>query len=216
MGILFRLAAVAAALGLVVAGAGTAAAVPSPLEGGTRLYVAGPWLCTAAFNVRDAAAVGFMVMPGDCGQVGDTVDGPGHIPLGIVTAKTQQANLDVLLVRVTNTSAWQQGPWVSGQGGPTVTITGSVDAPIGGQVRMSSPVNGIRTGLITARNQTVNTSAGPLTGLTRTTICAGPGDLGAPVYAGGQAQGYVIGGSGCQTYLRPIKPVLAAYQVQLF
>ena len=216
MRIFSRLAVVVAAVGLVVGGAGTAAADPVHLEGGTRLFVAGPWMCAAAFNVR-AGAAGFMVMPGDCGEVGDTVDGPGHIALGVVTAKTQQAGLDVLLVRVTNTDDWQQGPWVSGQGGPPTTITGASDAAIGSQVRMSSPVNGIKAGTVSARNQTINTAEGPLTGLTRTTICSGAGDLGAPVYTGGgQAQGYVIGGSGCQTYIRPINPVLAAYQLQLF
>ncbi|MFL6120443.1 S1 family peptidase [Actinophytocola sp.] len=217
MKVLSRLlsAAAAAAVCLVLAGTTTAAADPTSLEGGTRLYVAGPWLCTAAFNVR-LGTVGFMVMPGDCGEVGDSVDGPGHVPIGVVTAKTQNSTLDVILVRVNNTEDWQQGPWVSGQGGPTVTITGSTAAPIGAQVRMSGPASGTRTGVVSARNATINTAEGPLNGLTRTSICAAAGDLGAPVYAGGQAQGYVIGGSACQTYILPINPVLAAYQLQLF
>ncbi|HVQ19214.1 MAG TPA: S1 family peptidase, partial [Actinomycetes bacterium] len=149
--------------------------------------------------------------------VGSTVEGPGHVFIGLVTAKTQRSDVDVLLVRVNNTEDWQQGPWVSGQGGPTVTITGSTVSPVGGQVRMSSPINGILTGVVSARNVTINHADGQLTGLTRTTLCATAGDLGAPVYAGGQAQGYVIAASsGCQTYLRPINPALAEYGIQLF
>lgn len=214
MRVLSRLAVVVAAVCLATPSL-PAAAAPANLEGGTRLFVAGPWMCTTAFNVRQGSA-GFMIMPGDCGEVGDTVEGPGHVFIGFVTAETQRADLDVLLVRLSNTEDWQLGPWVSGQGGPTVTITGSAVAPIGGQVRMSSPVNGIVTGVVTARNQTINHADGQLTGLTRTSLCAGAGDLGAPVYSGGQAQGYVIAGSGCQTYIRPINPVLAEYGIQLF
>jgi hypothetical protein len=59
-----------------------------------------------------------------------------------------------------------------------------------------------------------------VTGLTRTTACAEPGDSGGPYVSGQQAQGLTSGGSGnCSvggtTFFQPLQPVLAAFGLTL-
>ena len=61
---------------------------------------------------------------------------------------------------------------------------------------------------------------GTVTGLTRTNVCAEPGDSGGSFISGNQAQGMTSGGSGnCTfggtTYFQPVNEVLSAYNLRL-
>ena len=74
--------------------------------------------------------------------------------------------------------------------------------------------------MITAKNSTVRYPEGTVSGLTRTTACAEPGDSGGAWISGNQAQGITSGGNGnCTfggtTYFQPINPALRAYGLTL-
>ena len=61
---------------------------------------------------------------------------------------------------------------------------------------------------------------GTVTGLTRTNVCAEPGDSGGSFISGSQAQGVTSGGSGnCTsggtTYFQPVNEILSAYGLTL-
>ncbi|EOD70216.1 serine protease [Amycolatopsis vancoresmycina DSM 44592] len=112
-------------------------------------------------------------------------------------------------------------PQVNDYQGDGVRVEGLQEAPVGASICRSGITSGWRCGTIQAKNETVNYAEGTVTGLTRTSACAEPGDSGGPYLSGGQAQGTTSGGSGdCTfggtTYFQPINPVLRAYQLKLF
>lgn len=99
-----------------------------------------------------------------------------------------------------------------------LTVHSAGNAYVGQAVCRSGATTGVRCGLVTALNQTVNYAQGSVSGLIRTNICAEPGDSGGPLYvaATGTIIGILSGGSGnCTTggttYYQPITEVLAAY-----
>jgi streptogrisin C len=113
----------------------------------------------------------------------------------------------------------------NGAGNPLYTVGGATPAPVGSTVCMSGPVGGVRCGTVVALNQTVNFGGQVIYGLTRTTVCAYPGETGAPfftVVAGkAQAQGTLVGGTGvcgggATSWFKPIGGVLTAYGLTLY
>lgn len=79
---------------------------------------------------------------------------------------------------------------------------------------------GWHCGSVQAKNQTVNYAQGTVYGLTRTNVCAEPGESGGSFILGNQAQGMTSGGSGdCTsggtTYFQPVNEVLSAYHLSL-
>lgn len=105
--------------------------------------------------------------------------------------------------------------------GPDLAIKGSRVASIGSWVCRSGYTSGWRCGRITAKNQTVvYVNGGIVSGLTRTTACAEPGDSGGSFVWRDQAQGMTSGGSGdCKsggaTYFQPVREALNAYGLRL-
>lgn len=89
-------------------------------------------------------------------------------------------------------------------------MTGTEVAPIGASVCRSGATTGFACGEITAIDETVNYGEGRIVrGLTRTSVCAEPGDSGGPFVSGTQAQGVTSGGiggcaSGGTTFFQPI------------
>ena len=82
------------------------------------------------------------------------------------------------------------------------------------------PVHLDALGTVQALNQTVNYAEGSVFGLTRTSVCAEPGDSGGSFIAGNSAQGMTSGGSGdCTfggtTYFQPIGPALTGWGLTL-
>ncbi|HEY8372590.1 MAG TPA: S1 family peptidase [Pseudonocardiaceae bacterium] len=209
--LLHTLTAAALTIAAALLGPGTAQAQPAPLgtvplEGGVALHGSNGARCTAGFNVR-TPGTGYVLLQSCSVQTGDTMYGPGNVPVGTVTGPA--------LLRVENTAHWEQVGRVHTYPG-SQSITGATEAPVGAQVCMSGAVSGLRCGRIEAKNQVIYYPGGPVYGVTRTNICAQPGDGGAPVFSGTQAQGLVLGGSGCTTYFVPIREYLSAYGLDLF
>ncbi|WP_026127391.1 S1 family peptidase, partial [Nocardiopsis lucentensis] len=97
---------------------------------------------------------------------------------------------------------------------------GSNAAPIGSSICRSGSTTGWHCGTIQARNQTVRYPQGTVYYLTRTNVCAEPGDSGGSFISGTQAQGMTSGGSGnCSsggtTFYQEVDPVESAWGVRL-
>jgi len=191
------------ALVLLLGAATPAAAAPVPLEAGTQLTTLPAYRCVNGYNVR-----GYLLVPRNCGPLGTVVRGPGGVDVGpIVAVRSTYA-----VVRITNTTAWVQRPTIAGRSG---FITGAAESPVGAAVCTVGRTTGLRCGTVQARNVAVHFPEGSVSGLTRTTLCTEPGELWSPVFAGSQAQGHLLGGSGnCSTggvsYFQPLRQVLAA------
>lgn len=179
---------------------------PWPLREGDPYYI---WSarCTVGFLVRTSGGDNGFVTAGHCGGAGDSTRGYNLRPLGTFRLSIFPG-ADWALVIVNDN-------WI-----PTPTATGSQEAPVGASVCKTGSTTGVTCGTVTAKNVTVNYAQGTVTGLTRTTICAEPGDSGGPVFAGTQGQGIISGGSGnCAsggiTYFQPLNPVLASGNLTL-
>ncbi|MGK3940707.1 S1 family peptidase [Streptomyces caeruleatus] len=104
----------------------------------------------------------------------------------------------------------------------TVDVTGTAAAQVGQSVCRRGATTGVRCGVVTALNATVNYGDGStVSGLIRTNICAEPGDSGGPLYAGDKVIGILSGGSGnCATggttYYQPIQEALNAYGLSVY
>ncbi|MFJ8911137.1 S1 family peptidase [Amycolatopsis sp. NPDC102389] len=188
------------------------ASAPAPLGGGSVLQSSASSRCTAGFAAV-AGSVGYLIASSACGRPGDTIRSAGRV-VGVVVG-AQVPPTGAIIIRVTNTTDWR----LVGSIPPTdgrVTITGSVEAPVGTSVCRYGATTGWHCGIIQAKNVSITFPEGTLTGLTRTSVCAEPGDNGGPFVSGTQAQGVLIGGSGnCSTggssYFVPVNRVLSAY-----
>ncbi len=176
-------------------------------------YYPGSSRCSVGFSVN-----GGFVTAGHCGGVNTTTRGYNQVTQGVVRGSNFPGR-DYGWVQVN--SNWTPTPLVNRySGSQTVTVAGSQEAAINASVCRSGSTTGWRCGTITHKNQTVNYVQGQVTGLTRTTACAEPGDSGGSWLAGQQAQGVTSGGSGnCSTggvtYFQPIWPILSAYGLTL-
>lgn len=180
---------------------------PWPLREGDPYYVNNS-RCTVGFLIRTTADQNGFITAGHCGSVGVRTRGFNQEPQGNFWL-SQFPGSDWAVVLVSD-------DWI-----PTPITTGSQEAPIGGSVCKIGSTTGYTCGTITAKNVTVNYPQGTVTGLTRTTICAEPGDSGGPVFSGNyQGQGIVSGGSGnCAvggvTFFQPLLPILSSGNLNL-
>ncbi|WP_410583720.1 S1 family peptidase [Amycolatopsis sp. lyj-108] len=188
------------------------ASAPAPLGGGSVLQTGVSSRCTAGFAAV-SGKTGYLIASSSCGKPGDTIRSGGRV-VGVVVG-AQVPPTGAIVIRVTNTTDWR----LVGSIPPTdsrVTITGSVEAPVGSSVCRYGATTGWHCGIIQAKNVSITFPEGTLTGLTRTSVCAEPGDNGGPFVSGTQAQGVLVGGSGnCSsggtTYFFPVNRVLSAY-----
>ncbi|WP_026129306.1 S1 family peptidase, partial [Nocardiopsis prasina] len=84
----------------------------------------------------------------------------------------------------------------------------------------SGSTTGWHCGTIQARGQSVSYPEGTVTNMTRTTVCAEPGDSGGSYISGNQAQGVTSGGSGnCRTggttFYQEVTPMVNSWGVRL-
>lgn len=190
---------------------------PTPLydlRGGDAIYMGGG-RCSLGFSVQ-----GGFVTAGHCGTTGTAASGYNRVAAGTFAGSVFPGN-DYSWVR-TNAN-WTPRPWVNHYGGANVIIKGSSEAAVGAQICRSGSTTGWHCGTVQAKNQTVNYSQGSVRGLTRTNVCAEPGDSGGSWVAGsgwGQAQGVTSGGSGnCTsggtTYFQPVNPILSRFGLRL-
>jgi len=182
------------------------------VRGGDAFYIGGG-RCSIGFSVN-----GGYVTAGHCGSAGQATSGYNQVAQGTFQASSFPGN-DYSWVAVN--SNWIPQPWVNNYSGGNVTVAGSTEAAVGAAICRSGSTTGWHCGSIQAKNQTVNYAQGTVYGLTRTNVCAEPGDSGGSWLSGQQAQGVTSGGSGnCSTggttYFQPVTEPLGVYGVSVY
>ncbi|GAB3449208.1 alpha-lytic protease prodomain-containing protein [Streptomonospora sediminis] len=180
--------------------------------GGSAYYVDGSSRCSVGF----ATAIGF-ITAGHCGPAGSAVSSEDGSGSGTVTDSVFPGSD---MAAVETDGSWTPMPAVSKHDGGTVSVAGSEEAIEGASVCRSGSTTGWHCGTIGAKNQTVAYEQGTVEGLTRTDVCAEPGDSGGSWVSGEQAQGVTSGGTGdCTqggtTYFQPVNPILDEFGVNL-
>ncbi|MFI9552600.1 S1 family peptidase [Nonomuraea endophytica] len=178
--------------------------------GGAAYYI-GSSRCSVGFSVTRGSTPGF-VTAGHCGRAGSRTTSP----TGTFQGSSFPGNDYAWVAAPGNTVR----PWVRGSGGQNVIVRGSTQASVGASICRSGSTTGWRCGTIGQHNATVRYPQGTVTGLTRTSACAQPGDSGGSFISGSQAQGVTSGGSGnCSsggtTYHQPVNEILGAYGLTL-
>ncbi|MDR7273415.1 S1 family peptidase [Catenuloplanes atrovinosus] len=185
----------------------TSEEAPKPLFDvvGGDAYSVGNAGCSIGFSV-----VGGFVTAGHCGRAGADTRGVNGVAQGEITASSFPGD-DFAVVR-TNAD-WTPTASVNNYNGGVLPVAGSEVAPVGASICRSGATTGLHCGEVRALNATVNYAEGTVTGLTRTSVCAEPGDSGGAFIAGDQAQGVTSGGSGdCTrggvTFFQPVNEIL--------
>jgi streptogrisin C len=189
---------------LVMATGGVADAGTTQSVRGGDIFFANGQRCTVGVTVR-----GGFLAAGHCGAVGTVVTAPNQATLGTVQAS------DGYLVWVVLASGWTPVGMVG-----AIAVLGSQDAPVGSSVCRTGSTTGWRCGTLQQRNAALTTPQGTVYGLVKAGICGEPGDTGGVLFAGGQVQGLLLGGSGnCSSggtsYYKPVNPFLRAHGLRL-
>ncbi|MFC4496192.1 S1 family peptidase [Streptomyces ovatisporus] len=186
------------------------------LRGGDAYYANGSTRCSIGFSVTKGSKEGFLTA-GHCGRAGAKTTGHNRASQGTVRARSFPGD-DYGWVEAN--SGWRATPYVKGTGGANVTVSGSQRMPAGSSVCRSGSTSGWRCGTIEQHEATITYEEGTVEGLTRSTVCAEPGDSGGPFISSDQAQGTTSGGSGdCSvggtTYYQPVSEPLSEYGLTL-
>ncbi|MEU6954899.1 carbohydrate-binding protein [Streptomyces sp. NPDC045714] len=186
------------------------------IRGGDAYYMNGSGRCSVGFSVTRGTQGGFATA-GHCGRVGTTTNGVNQQAQGSFQGSTFPGR-DMAWV-ATNAN-WTPRPLVNGYGRGDVTVAGSTASVVGASVCRSGSTTGWHCGTIQQLNTSVTYPEGTISGVTRTSVCAEPGDSGGSYISGSQAQGVTSGGSGnCSsggtTYFQPINPLLQTYGLTL-
>ncbi|MER6116961.1 alpha-lytic protease prodomain-containing protein [Streptomyces sp. NPDC001743] len=186
------------------------------LRGGDAYYMSGSGRCSIGFPVKRGAQGGF-VSAGHCGTPGVSTSGYNQQAQGTFQGSTFPGRDYSWVAANTN---WTPRPLVNGYGNGDVTVTGSTEALEGSSVCRSGSTTGWHCGTVQQRNSSVTYQEGTVSGVTRTNVCAEPGDSGGSFVSGSQAQGVTSGGSGnCSqggtTYFQPVNPALQVYGLTL-
>jgi streptogrisin C len=185
------------------------------IRGGDAFYIDDTARCSVGFGVTKGDQQGFATA-GHCGKAGARTTGFNQVAQGTFQASVFPGQ-DMSWVGVN--SDWTATPAVKGDG-EDVQTAGSVQALTGAAVCRSGSTTGWHCGTIEQHDTSVNYAEGTVDGVTRTTVCAEPGDSGGSYISGTQAQGVTSGGSGdCTsggtTFYQPINPILSAYGLTL-
>ncbi|EST29093.1 hypothetical protein N566_22470, partial [Streptomycetaceae bacterium MP113-05] len=172
-------------------------------------YYTGNVRCSIGFSVH-----GGFVSAGHCGSAGAAVRGWDGSHIGTFQGSSFPGN-DYSWVNVG--SGWWTVPVVLGWGTvPDQLVRGSAEAPVGASVCRSGSTTHWHCGTVLAKNETVNYSQGAVHQMTKTSVCAEPGDSGGSFISGDQAQGVTSGGwgncsSGGETWHQPVNEILQRY-----
>ncbi|PRX51412.1 alpha-lytic protease prodomain-containing protein [Prauserella shujinwangii] len=181
--------------------------------GGDPYYINGNTRCSIGFSVR-----GGFVTAGHCGGAGASVSGWDGSPMGSFAGSSFPGN-DYAFVRIGN--GWWTEPVVLGWGTvPDRLVRGSAEAPVGSSICRSGSTTHWHCGTVLAKNETVNYEQGAVYQMTKTSVCAEPGDSGGSFITGDQAQGVTSGGwgncgSGGETWFQPVNEILDVYGLSL-
>ncbi|GAA3741351.1 S1 family peptidase [Salinactinospora qingdaonensis] len=174
---------------------------------GGNAYYPGPYRCSIGFAVQ-----GGFVTAGHCGDSGTTTSSPSGTVAGSIFPYYDMGWVSA--------PGHTPLPLVNTYNGSYVTVQGSQEATTNSSVCRSGSTTGWHCGSIQSKNQTVRYAEGTVYGLTRTTVCAEPGDSGGSFISGSQAQGVTSGGSGnCTsgglTFFQPVNPILNQWNLTL-
>jgi streptogrisin C len=193
------------------------AARPEPFAAGTvggdPFYINGNTRCSIGFSVE-----GGFVTAGHCGGVGASVAGWDGSAMGNFAGSSFPGN-DYAFVRIGH--GWWTVPVVLGWGTvPDQLVRGSGEAPVGSSICRSGSTTHWHCGQLLAKNETVNYQQGAVHQMTKTSVCAQPGDSGGSFITGDQAQGVTSGGwgncsTGGETWYQPVNEILAVYGLRL-
>ncbi|UXY39232.1 S1 family peptidase [Streptomyces albidocamelliae] len=195
---------------------GTVSAAPRTFAAGTvggDPYYTGNVRCSIGFSVY-----GGFVTAGHCGQPGAGVSGWDHSYIGTFQGSSFPDN-DYAWVSVG--SGWWTVPVVLGWGQVSdQLVRGSNVAPPGSSICRSGSTSHWHCGTVLALNETVNYSQGAVHEVTKTSVCAEPGDSGGSFISGDQAQGVTSGGwgncsGGGETWFQPVNEILNRYGLTL-
>ncbi|MGY1577320.1 trypsin-like serine protease [Streptomyces sp. MN13] len=176
-------------------------------------YYTGNVRCSIGFSVH-----GGFVTAGHCGGAGAGVRGWDGSYIGNFQGSSFPEN-DYAWVNVG--SGWWTVPVVLGWGTvPDQLVRGSAEAPIGASICRSGSTTRWHCGAVLAKNETVNYSQGAVRQMTKTSVCAEPGDSGGSFISGDQAQGVTSGGwgncsGGGETWFQPVNEILGRYGLTL-
>ncbi|MEU9790402.1 S1 family peptidase [Streptomyces sparsogenes] len=193
-----------------------AAQAPATFAAGTvggDPYYTGNVRCSIGFSVQ-----GGFVTAGHCGRAGASVNGWDGSYVGNFRGSSFPGN-DYAYVSVG--SGWWTVPVVLGWGTvPDALVRGSAEAPVGASICRSGSTTHWHCGKVLAKNETVNYSQGAVYQMTKTNVCAEPGDSGGSFISGDQAQGVTSGGwgncgSGGETWFQPVNEILSVYGLRL-
>ncbi|MFK4067093.1 S1 family peptidase [Streptomyces sp. NPDC029674] len=207
-------------------GAGMARVEKSPGEfklfasGGDAIFGGGA-RCSLGFNVTaEDGRPGFLTA-GHCGVAAQQwSQDPDGAPIGTVETATFPGDGDFALVTYDDPA--EAAPSVVDTGdGSTTQIVRAADAAVGLEVSRMGSTTGLRDGVVTGLDATVNYPEGTVTGLIQTDVCAEPGDSGGPLFTrDGSAIGLTSGGSGdCtaggETFFQPVTTALTAVGAEI-
>lgn len=188
---------------------------PVPLfdvRGADAYFINSSARCSVGFSV-----VGGFVSAGHCGQPGATTAGFNRNNQGTFKSSSFPGD-DFSFVQVNGD--WTPKAVVNTSTNGEIPVAGSTEAPVGASICRSGSTTGTHCGVIQAKNVTVQYPEGSVSGLTRTNVCAEPGDSGGSWMSGDQAQGITSGGSGnCTsggtTFFQPVNEVLSRLNLTL-
>ncbi|GAA0643910.1 S1 family peptidase [Streptomyces thermocarboxydovorans] len=176
-------------------------------------YYTGNVRCSIGFSVH-----GGFVTAGHCGGAGAAVRGWDGSHIGTFQGSSFPGN-DYAWVNAG--SGWWTVPVVLGWGTvPDQLVRGSAEAPVGASICRSGSTTHWHCGTVLAKNETVNYSQGAVHQMTKTSVCAEPGDSGGSFISGDQAQGVTSGGwgncsGGGETWFQPVNEILGRYGLTL-
>jgi streptogrisin C len=181
--------------------------------GGEAYYINNSSRCSVGFSVRRGSTPGFATA-GHCGRAGARTTGYNRVSQGTFQGSVFPGS-DMAWVAVN--SNWTVTNTVRSS---PQRVAGSQQAPVGSSICRSGSTTGWHCGTIQQHNTSVTYPQGTIRGVTRTSVCAEPGDSGGSYISGSQAQGVTSGGSGnCRTggttYHQPINPILNRYGLSL-
>ncbi len=185
--------------------------------GGDAYYIGSGGRCSVGFSVTRGGGQEGFVTAGHCGRTGQTTTGVNRQAQGSFQGSTFPGR-DYAWVGVN--SQWNATPTVNGYGTGTKQVEGSTEAVERASVCRSGSTTGWHCGTIQQRNTSVTYPQGTVSPVTRTNVCAEPGDSGGSFISGTQAQGMTSGGSGnCRsggtTYFQPVNAALQVYGLTL-
>ncbi|MFD0884127.1 carbohydrate-binding protein [Streptosporangium algeriense] len=178
------------------------------LRGGDAYYMGSGGRCSVGFSVTRGGQNGF-VSAGHCGRTGSSTSGSNRVAQGTFQNSVFPGS-DYAWI-ATNSNWTPRGVVV--QNGATIPVNGSTVAQVGSSICRSGSTTGWHCGTVQQLNSSVSYQEGTVYEVTRTNVCAEPGDSGGSFISGDQAQGVTSGGTGnCSsggvTYFQPVGEIL--------